>query len=68
MQGMKFIGQILFLMLGVVISLQAVPPVLNYAGQVAVNGQPFEGEGLFKFAFVQCGMERSPIGVMTEQV
>ena len=39
-------------MLGVVISLQAVPPVLNYAGQVAVNGQPFEGEGLFKFALV----------------
>ena len=49
---MNFIGQILFLMLGVVISLQAVPPVLNYAGQVAVNGQPFEGEGLFKFALV----------------
>ena len=49
MRSMKFIGQILFLMLGVVISLQAVPPVLNYAGQVAVNGQPFEGEGLFKF-------------------
>ena len=52
MRSMKLIGQILFLMLGVVISLQAVPPVLNYAGQVAVNGQPFEGEGLFKFAFV----------------
>ena len=52
MRCMKFIGQILFLMLGVVISLQAVPPVLNYAGQVAVNGQPFEGEGLFKFALV----------------
>ena len=49
---MKLIGKILFLMLGVVISLQAVPPVLNYAGQVAVNGQPFEGEGLFKFALV----------------
>ena len=52
MRSMKLIGQILFLMLGVVISLQAVPPVLNYAGQVAVNGQPFEGEGLFKFALV----------------
>jgi N-acetylneuraminic acid mutarotase len=52
MQSMKFIGRILFLMLGVVISAQAVPPVLNYAGQVAVNGQPFEGEGLFKFALV----------------
>ena len=54
MRSMNFIGQILFLMLGVVISIQAqaVPPVLNYAGQVAVNGQPFEGDGLFKFALV----------------
>ena len=43
---------ILFLMLGVVISIQAVPPVLNYAGQVAVNGEPFEGDGSFKFALV----------------
>ena len=49
---MKFIAQILFLMLGVVISLQAVPPVLNYAGQVAVNGEAFDGNGLFKFALV----------------
>jgi formylglycine-generating enzyme required for sulfatase activity len=30
----------------------AVPPVLNYAGQVAVNGQAFNGEGLLKFALV----------------
>ena len=52
MQGMKSIAQILFLMLGVVISIQAVPPVLNYAGQVAVNGEPFDGNGLFKFALV----------------
>ena len=29
-----------------------VPPVLNYAGQVAVNGEVFEGSGLFKFALV----------------
>ena len=67
MRSMKLIGQILFLMLGVVISLQAVPPVLNYAGQVAVNGQPFEGEGLFKFASL-IQMERLLIGVMTEKV
>ena len=52
MQSMKSIAQILFLMLGVVISIQAVPPVLNYAGQVAVNGEPFDGNGLFKFALV----------------
>ena len=52
MQGMKSIAQILFLMLGVVISIQAVPPVLNYAGQVAVNGEAFDGNGLFKFALV----------------
>jgi hypothetical protein len=30
----------------------AVPPVLNYAGQVAVNGEAFDGAGLFKFALV----------------
>ena len=35
-----------------VLSAHAVPPVLNYAGHVAVNGQPFEGDGLFKFALV----------------
>ena len=52
MQSMKSLAQMLFLMLGVVISLQAVPPVLNYAGQVAVNGEAFDGNGLFKFALV----------------
>jgi N-acetylneuraminic acid mutarotase len=52
MQSMKFIGQALVMFLVAVLSAQAVPPVLNYAGQVAVNGQPFEGEGLFKFALV----------------
>ena len=30
----------------------AVPSVLNYAGQVAVNGEAFDGNGLFKFALV----------------
>ena len=34
------------------LEVQAVPAVLNYAGQVAVNGQPFDGQGLFKFALV----------------
>jgi len=29
-----------------------VPPVINYAGQVAVDGEAFEGNGLFKFAIV----------------
>jgi hypothetical protein len=33
-------------------SAQAVPPVLNYAGQVTVNGEAFDGNGLFKFALV----------------
>jgi N-acetylneuraminic acid mutarotase len=32
--------------------VQAVPPVLNYAGQVAVNGEAYDGNGLFKFALV----------------
>ncbi|MDA7757349.1 immunoglobulin domain-containing protein [Opitutales bacterium] len=49
---MYSLRQILILLFGVVISLQAVPPVLNYAGQVAVNGEAFEGNGLFKFALV----------------
>jgi PBP1b-binding outer membrane lipoprotein LpoB len=41
------LAQIIFL-----ISAQAVPPVLNYAGQVTVNGEAFDGNGLFKFALV----------------
>jgi len=49
---MYSLWQILILLFGVVISLQAVPPVLNYAGQVAVNGEAFDGNGLFKFALV----------------
>jgi hypothetical protein len=32
--------------------VHAVPPVLNYAGQVAVDGEAFDGNGLFKFALV----------------
>ncbi len=33
-------------------SLRAVPPLLNYAGQVSVNGQRFDGEAKLKFALV----------------
>ena len=29
-----------------------MPPVINYAGQVAVDGEGFDGNGLFKFAIV----------------
>ena len=49
---MHLLLSLLALLLFIVSNIQAVPPVLNYAGQVAVNGQPFEGEGLFKFALV----------------
>ena len=52
MQSMNLIHKILILLFGLAISLQAVPPVLNYAGQVAVNGEAFDGNGLFKFALV----------------
>ena len=52
MHSLSLIKQILILLSGVAISLQAVPPVLNYAGQVAVNGEAFDGNGLFKFALV----------------
>jgi formylglycine-generating enzyme required for sulfatase activity len=30
----------------------AAPPLISYSGQVTVDGQPFTGTGLFKFAFV----------------
>ena len=33
-------------------SLQCLPPVINYAGQVSVDGEPFEGTGSFKFALL----------------
>ena len=33
-------------------SLCALPPVLNYSGQVVVNGESFDGIGFFKFALV----------------
>ena len=52
MRSMKYIGQMLLLMLGMYESIHAVPPVLNYAGQVTVNGKAFDGYGLFKFALV----------------
>ncbi len=35
--------------------LHAIPPVLNYAGQVRVAGQPFSGTANVKFAFVNAG-------------
>jgi len=35
-----------------VTSVQAAPAVISYAGHVKVNGQPFTGQGKFKFAFV----------------
>ena len=33
-------------------SSYSVPPVINYAGQVRVGGEAFDGEGFFKFAIV----------------
>ena len=49
---MKRITGLLTLLLVIFIHTQAVPPTLNYAGQVAVNGEAFNGQGLFKFALV----------------
>ena len=49
---MKRINGLLTLFLVIFIHTQAVPPTLNYAGQVAVNGEAFNGQGLFKFALV----------------
>jgi formylglycine-generating enzyme required for sulfatase activity len=47
----KPIGFLLFLT-SLATSAYAVPPVLNYAGQVSVDGEPFEGSGFFKFALL----------------
>jgi len=47
----KIVGFVTFLMVMVAAS-HAVPTVLNYAGQVAVNGEAFDGNGLFKVALV----------------
>ncbi|MDA8990541.1 hypothetical protein N9H45_03295 [Opitutales bacterium] len=49
---MKRIVGIVILLLGLLVNAHAVPPVLNYAGQVTVNGEAFDGNGLFKFALV----------------
>ena len=32
--------------------LWSAPPIINYAGQVSVNGSPFTGSGQFKFAML----------------
>jgi len=47
----KPIGFLLFLT-PLVSIVYAVPPVINYAGQVSVDGEPFEGSGFFKFALL----------------
>ena len=52
MRSMRRFGQTLTLFMVAVLSAHAVPVILNYAGQVGVNGQPFDGQGLFKFALV----------------
>ena len=52
MRSMRRFAQFLTLFMVAVLSAHAVPAVLNYAGQVAVNGQAFDGQGLFKFALV----------------
>ena len=46
----KFIPLCILLLSGAY--AQAAPPFVTYAGQVASGGQPFNGTGQFKFAFV----------------
>ena len=48
----RFFLPLLCLSFSLLSFLHAVPPVLNYAGQVRVAGQPFSGTGYVKFAFV----------------
>jgi hypothetical protein len=41
-----------FLLFGLASLAHAAPPILNYSGQVAVDGSPFTGTAYLKFAFV----------------
>jgi hypothetical protein len=52
MQSMKSICFAVLTLSFFVSSGYSVPPVINYAGQVAVDGEAFDGNGLFKFAIV----------------
>jgi hypothetical protein len=52
MQSMKSICFAVLTLSLFVSSGYSVPPVINYAGQVAVDGEAFDGNGLFKFAIV----------------
>jgi hypothetical protein len=52
MQSMKSICFAILSLSLFVSSGYSVPPVINYAGQVAVDGEEFDGNGLFKFAIV----------------
>ena len=46
------ISLFLTLLFGLASLAQAAPPILNYSGQVAVDGSPFTGTAYLKFAFV----------------
>jgi len=46
------ISLFLTLLFGLASLAQAAPPILNYSGQVAVDGAPFTGTAYLKFAFV----------------
>ena len=50
---MKRTTGLLFFILGFLVKAHAVPPVLNYAGQVAVDGELYQGIGLFKFVLIK---------------
>ena len=52
----KLLFQTKFLSVGLLILLKSLvqgnPPIINYAGKVSVDGQPFTETGLFKFAIL----------------
>ena len=50
MKRYKFIPLFIFCLAGTY--AQSAPPFVSYAGQVASGGQPYQGTGQFKFAFV----------------
>ena len=49
---MNFIRQVLILSFGVVIFLQAVLPLLNYAGQVVFDSKALQDNGIYKHTLI----------------
>ncbi|MBN1550095.1 hypothetical protein JW979_01450, partial [bacterium] len=48
----RFIGWIGFCIFSMIITAYAIPGMISYQGKVSVSGQPFTGDGYFRFQIV----------------